>query len=87
MGRKERGLLEEMRNRYRAKDQEDVFLQVVGDGTLWVVLLAVMTQLTWEQGFERFERGINLYRVYGCDALRADTSLGRADHSGDPSRC
>lgn len=77
VGRSERGMLEEVQNRYRAKDQEDVFCQVVGDGTLWVVLLAVMTQLTWEKGFERFERAINLYRVYGCDVLRADTNIGK----------
>lgn len=77
VGHSERGLLEEVHNRYRENDQEDVFCQVIGDGTLWVVLLAVMTQLTWEKGFERFERAINLYRVYGCDVLRADTSIGK----------
>jgi hypothetical protein len=76
-GRKERGILEEVRNRYKEMDQEDIFLQVVGDGTLRVVLLAVMAQLTWEEDFEKFERAINLHRIYGCDAMRSDTTVFR----------
>jgi hypothetical protein len=77
VGRNERGLLEEVCNRYRVEGQEDIFLQVVGDGTLWVVLLAVMAQLSWKKKFDRFERAINLHRVYGCDAMRSDTNIGK----------
>jgi len=77
VGRIERGLFEEVQNRYREIGQEDIFLQVVGDGTLWVVLLAVLAQLSWEKDFERFERAINLHRIYVCDAMRADTSVGK----------
>jgi len=77
VGRVERGLLEEVHLRFKTKDQEDIFLQVVGDGTLWVVLLAVMAQLSWDEEYERFERAINLQRVYDCDVMRSDTSLGK----------
>jgi hypothetical protein len=71
------GLLGELGERYKEKDQYEVFLQVVGDGTLWIALLAILAQLKWEEGFERFERAINLYRVYSCDLLRSDTSVGK----------
>ena len=77
VGRSERGLLEEVRNRYQAKGQEDIFLQVAGDGTLWVVLLAVMAKISWDKDFEKFERAINLHRIYGCEAMRSDTSVGK----------
>lgn len=71
------GLLYEVAERYKEKDQYEVFLQVIGDGTLWIALLATLSQLTWEKPFERFERAINLYRVYSCDLLRSDTSVGK----------
>jgi len=77
VGNNEHGLLEEVHNRYQENDKEDIFLQVIGDGTLWVVLLAVMAQISWEQDFEKFERAINLHRIYGCDMMRADTTLGK----------
>lgn len=76
-GKKELGLLEEVYKRYQADKKEDVFLQVLGDGTLWVVLLAVMAQISWEHDFEKFERAINLHRIYKCDMMRADTTLGK----------
>ena len=72
-----RGLLHEVGERYKAKDQYEIYLQVVGDGTLWIALLTTLSQLVWEEGFERFERAINLYKVYGCDVLRSDTSVGK----------
>ncbi len=77
LGNEERGLLEEVNKRYQGDQKEDVFLQVIGDGTLWVVLLAVMAQISWEHDFEKFERAINLHRIYKCDMMRADTTLGR----------
>lgn len=73
----ERGLLEEVHHRFQAMDQEDIFLQVVGDGTLWVALLAVMAQLSWDEKYEQFERAVNLQRIYNCDVMRSDTSLGK----------
>lgn len=72
-----RGLLHEVGERYKAKEQYEIYLQVVGDGTLWVALLTTLSQLFGEKGFERFERAINLYKVYGCDVLRSDTSVGK----------
>lgn len=77
VGKTERGLLEEVQKRYQEDEKEDVFLQVVGDGTLWVVLLAVMAQISWVEDFEKFERAINLHRIYECDILRADATLGK----------
>ncbi len=77
VGNTERGLLEEVYKRYQANEKEDIFKQVIGDGTLWVVLLAVMAQISWEQDLEKFERAINLHRVYSCDMMRADTTLGK----------
>ncbi len=77
VGNTERGLLEEVYKRYQENEKEDIFNQVIGDGTLWVVLLAVMAQISWEQDLQKFERAINLYRVYSCDMMRADTSLGK----------
>ena len=76
-GNTERGLLEEVYKRYQANEKGDIFKQVIGDGTLWVVLLAVMAQISWDQDFEKFERAINLHRVYSCDLMRADTTLGK----------
>lgn len=76
-GMKARGLLQEVGDRYQEKEQYDVFLQVVGDGTLWVALLATLAQVRWQENFERFERAINLYRVYSCEVLRSDTSVGK----------
>lgn len=72
-----RGLLAEVGERYKSKDQYEVYQQVVGDGTLWIALLATLSQLTWEENFERFEKAINLYKVYDCDVLRSDTSIGK----------
>jgi HKD family nuclease len=76
-GKTERGLLEEVYTRYQENERKDIFRQVIGDGTLWVVLLAVLAQISWEQDLGKFERAINLHRVYSCDLMRADTTLGK----------
>jgi len=75
VGNTERGLLEEVYKHYEENEKEDIFKQVVGDGTLWVVLIAVMAQISWEQDVEKFERAINLHRIYNCDLMRSDTTV------------
>lgn len=71
------GLIEEVGKKFKDKEQYDVFLQVVGDGTLWIALLAGLSHYQCEEDRQRFERAISLSRIYFCDELRSDTSIGR----------
>lgn len=86
------GLLGELGERYKEKDQYEVFLQVVGDGTLWIAILAILAQLKWEEGFERFERAINSLQSiqlrpvafrYQCWQARI---IGNQDSGGEGKR-
>ncbi len=73
----ETGLLEEVGKRYKDEGRYEVFLQVVGDGTLWVATLTALAQLSWPSSYEKFERALSLHRVYNCTELRSDTSVGK----------
>jgi hypothetical protein len=70
-------LLGAVRARYEADGKADDFYRVVGDGTLWLALLASLGGGPWEGRNAGFERAYALRAVYGARELIA---------SGDPGR-
>jgi hypothetical protein len=70
-------LLGAVRARYEAEGRGDDFYRVVGDGTLWLALLASLGGRPWEGRNAGFERAYALRGVYGARELIA---------SGDPGR-
>lgn len=70
----ERGLLEKVRVRYKAADQEMVFLKIVGDGTLWVTLLSAVSSLP-----PSLPKALALRSILKAKELIASTSAGRIE--------
>ena len=71
------GLIKAVGKRYLDKGQDNIFLNVVGDGTLWIALLAALAHINWEEGTERFVRAINLYKLTQCDVLHCKAGTGK----------
>lgn len=70
-------LLRAVRERYEAEGRGEDFFRVVGDGTLWLALLASLGGEEWEGLRAGFERAIALRAVFEARELIA---------SGDPGR-
>jgi hypothetical protein len=71
------GLLDAVAKRYEKNDQLDVFRTVVGDGTLWVALIAALAHVKWESSFDRFVRAVSLTRLTKFELLRSEATLGK----------
>lgn len=70
-------LLSAVKSRYEAEGRGDDFYRVVGDGTLWLALLASLGGGAWEGHNAGFERAYALRATYGARELIA---------AGDPGR-
>ena len=42
------GLLQSTERRYGENGQESLFREIVGDGTLWMVLIATLAKVEWQ---------------------------------------
>jgi hypothetical protein len=66
-----------VRVRYEAEGRGDDFYRVVGDGTLWLALLASLGGRPWEGQNAGFERAYALRGVYGARELIASLNVTR----------
>jgi HKD family nuclease len=58
------GLLRLVEERYAEKGQSDIFAEIVGDGTLWMVLIAMMGSPDWSNAEDFIERALLLREVF-----------------------
>lgn len=70
-----RSLLSHVEDRYTRLDRRSEFDAILGDGTLWVLLLAVATSAG--PAADPFERQLILSDIVNCDALRSSGSEAR----------
>jgi len=71
------GLLAVTRTRYEEAGALDAFTAAVGDGTLWLALLAGLAKLSWSGKKERFVKALVLRWVFCSRDLLASTRAGR----------
>ena len=72
-----RGILNAVRCRFEEPDRKEVFLSTVGDGTLWVALLAALAHCKWTESPDRFRRALHIATLTRCEMLRSQASLGK----------
>ena len=68
------GILGHVESRYESDGREEIFREVVGDGTLWLALLSSLSFGTWSGRRAAFERSLALRSV-----LISERLLGSAD--------
>ena len=73
--RKHVGVLRFVEARFRRDDKEEVFREVVGDGTLWLTLLCSLADGIWRGKRAGFERALALRSV-----LKAKTLIGSTNN-------
>jgi hypothetical protein len=71
------GILEAVHERFRESGDEEVFHAVVGDGTLWVALIAALGAVPWDGPFAHLDRALSLGDVYQERRLVSATTPGR----------
>lgn len=69
------GLIKIVGNKYRNEGFYNFFLQVIGDGSLWVTLTASLANIQWSDSVGAFEQGVLLKQVFDCNELRTDMSV------------
>ena len=63
------GLLKLVEKRYAGNGHSDIFAEVVGDGTLWMVLIAMMGNPEWSEAEQFIERALLLREVFRAKDL------------------
>lgn len=71
------GLLGVVEQRYKQNDQKSTFNDVVGDGTLWVVLVATLGNANWQGIGTDIDKAIAMREVFTSPQLLASALPGR----------
>lgn len=71
------GLLRAVEHRYVANGQRDTFDNVVGDGTLWLVLVATLGGVSWHGVGTDIDKAVALREVFSSPQLLASATFGR----------
>ena len=72
-----RGILNSIRNRLRSEGKEKIFLEAVGDGTLWLAFLKSLSIQAGSGERAAFERALALRDVFNDSVLRSSTDNDR----------
>jgi len=71
------GLLRAVEHRYIENGQRDTFDDVVGDGTLWLVLVATLGGTSWHGVSTDIDKAVALREVFAAPQLLASATSGR----------
>ncbi len=71
------GLLHEIEERYAENDRLDTFNEVIGDGTLWIVLVATLGNAQWRGLGTDIDKAVALREVFNATQLLASASQSR----------
>jgi hypothetical protein len=71
------GLLEAVHHRFREAGDERLYLDVVGDGTLWVALVGALCAVPWDGPHAHLDRALTLRDVFRERRLFATATVGR----------
>lgn len=71
------GLLRAVEHRYVQNDQKAIFDDVVGDGTLWMVLVATLGNANWQGVGTDIDKAVALREVFTAPQLLASTLASR----------
>jgi hypothetical protein len=71
------GLLRAVEHRYVENGQRDTFDDVVGDGTLWLVLVATLGGASWRGVGTDIDKAVALREVFSSPQLLASATSGR----------
>jgi hypothetical protein len=71
------GVLEAVHHRFRGAGEDQLFLDVVGDGTLWVALVGALCAVPWDGSHAHLDRALTLRDVFRERKLFATTTVGR----------
>lgn len=71
------GLLRAVERRYVQNGQRDTFDDVVGDGTLWLVLVATLGGTSWHGVGTDIDKAVALREVFSAPQLLASATSGR----------
>lgn len=71
------GLLGAVEKRYAQNGQQATFAEVVGDGTLWMVLVATLGNAVWQGVGTDVDKAVALREVFTAPQLLASTSASR----------
>lgn len=71
------GLIHEVETRYKESDRQDIFKEVIGDGTLWLVLVATLGNAQWNGIGADVDKGIALREVFNATQLLASANQCR----------
>lgn len=71
------GLLHAVEKRYARNDQQSTFAHIVGDGTLWMVLVATLGNANWHGIGNDIDKAVALRAVFNAPQLLASAQPGR----------
>jgi hypothetical protein len=71
------GLLRAVENRYVESGQKDTYADVVGDGTLWLVLVAALGGTNWHGVGTDIDKAVALREVFSAPELLASATSSR----------
>jgi hypothetical protein len=71
------GLLHTVEQRYADNDQHSTFEEVVGDGTLWMVLVATLGNANWQGVGTDIDKAVDLREVFTAPQLLASAVPAR----------
>lgn len=71
------GLLRTVEHRYADSGKRDTFDDVVGDGTLWLVLVATLGGTSWHGAGTDIDKAVALREVFTAPQLLASATSGR----------
>jgi hypothetical protein len=80
------GLLRLVEKRYAGNGLSDIFTEVVGDGTLWMVLIAMMGNPEWSGAEQFIERALLMREVFRAKDLISSVRPSRLTGLLDNSR-
>ena len=71
------GLLHSVERRYSERGLSNIFREIVGDGTLWMVLIATLGSSEWREAGSFIEKAIALRQVFKGSALISSAQAPR----------
>jgi hypothetical protein len=71
------GLLRAVEQRYKQNDRKSTFDEVVGDGTLWIVLVATLGNARWKGVGTEIDKAVTLREVFTAPQLLGSAHLAR----------
>jgi len=80
------GLLRAVEHRYVENGQRDTFDDVLGDGTLWLVLVATLGGTSWHGVGTDIDKAVALREVFSAPQLLASATSGRVTGSASLAR-